>query len=241
MRIKVKPMYEQVVGNIRPALLVLFATVVCVLLIACANIANLLLARATARHREIAIRSALGASRHRVIRQLLTESILLSILGGALGIVVALFGIDLLIALGPKDIPRVSEIGIDGRVLGFTILVSVITGTIFGLVPAIQISKTDLTESLKDGGRSGSGVRGNRTRNALIASEVAVALVLMIGASLLIKSLVQLENVDPGFNPHNVLTARISLSTAKYNDAAQLEFFRTLISQTEGVPGVESV
>ncbi|HZS44989.1 MAG TPA: ABC transporter permease [Blastocatellia bacterium] len=241
MRIKVKPMYEQVVGNIRPALLVLFATVVCVLLIACANIANLLLARATARHREIAIRSALGASRHRVIRQLLTESILLSILGGALGIVVALFGIDLLIALGPKDIPRVSEIGIDGRVLGFTILVSVITGTIFGLVPAIQISKTDLTESLKDGGRSGSGVRGNRTRNALIASEVAVALVLMIGASLLIKSLVQLENVDPGFNPHNVLTARISLSTAKYNDAAQLEFFRTLISQTERVPGVESV
>ncbi|HTG16579.1 MAG TPA: ABC transporter permease, partial [Blastocatellia bacterium] len=235
------PALESMVGDVRPALLILLGAVGCVLLIGCANVANLLLARATTRHKEMAIRSALGASRWRVVRQLLTESVLLAVAGGALGLLVAMWGTDVLVSLTQDDLPRAGQIGLDGRVLGFTFLVSILTGVIFGLVPALHSSKTDLNESLKEGGRgSTEGARRNRLRAALVIGEVAIAIVLLAGAGLLIQSLRRLQQVPPGFNPHNVLTFSIGLPEIKYKPAQQVEFYRQLMARLDSLPGVRS-
>ena len=207
------PTYEQTVKEIRPALLVLLGAVGFLLLIACANIANLMLARTASREKEIAIRSALGASRLRVLRLLLGESLLLSLAGGFLGLLLALWGTDALIALAPENIPRLNEVGIDVRVFGFTLTVALITGVIFGLIPALQSAKPDLNGALKEGTRgSTGGVAGKRTRNTLVAVEVALSLVLLIGAGLMIKSFVRLQQVNLGFNPDNLVTTSLSLS-----------------------------
>jgi putative ABC transport system permease protein len=229
-----------IVGDIRPALLILLAAVACVLLIACANVANLLLARATSRHKEMAIRSALGANRIRVIRQLLTESVLLSLLGGAVGLLLAVWWSDLLVALGKEDIPRAIQVGLDWRVLAFTAGVSLLTGLVFGMVPAFQASRTELTESLKEGGRSGGGgARRNWMRSALVVSELAVAVILLVGAGLLIQSLWRLQKVDSGLQPDHVLTFTVSISDVKYPSEQQSQFFQQLRTKLESLPGVE--
>jgi len=229
------------VGDIRPALLILLGAVACVLLIACANVANLLLARATSRHKEMAIRAALGASRMRVIRQLLTESVLLSLAGGAVGLLLAVWWSDLLVALGKDDIPRAVHVGIDWRVLGFTLGISLVTGLIFGLAPAHHSSKTELVDSLKDGGRGTSeGARRSRIRNLLVVSELAVAVVLLVVAGLLIQSLWRLRNVSSGLQPQNVLTFNLSLPEIKYNFERQSQFFIDLKSRLEATPGVQA-
>jgi len=237
----IEPALEALVGDIRPALLILLGAVACVLLIACANVANLLLARAMTRHKEMAIRSALGASRLRVIRQLLTESVLLSLTGGALGLLLAVWWSDLLVSLGKQDIPRALQVGMDWRVLVFTLLVSVTTGVLFGLVPALQTSRTDLTESLKEGGRgSGEGARRNRVRGLLVVSELAIAVVLLVGAGLLIQSLWRLRQVSPGFKSQNVLAFNLALPDLKYTTEKQAQFFQDLKAHMESLPGVQS-
>jgi putative ABC transport system permease protein len=237
----IEPALDSLVGDVRPALLILLSAVGCVLLIACANVANLLLTRATTRHKEMAIRAALGASRLRVVLQLLRESVMLSMLGGALGLLVARWGTDLLVAFGGDDIPRVKQIGIDGRVLGFTLMVSILTGLIFGFLPAIHSSKSDLTEALKEGGRSSTdGIKRNRVRGMLVIAEVAIAVVLLVGAGLLIQSLWRLQQVNPGFNPQNVLTLTLGLPEVKYPTERQAQFYSELLSRIETLPGVIS-
>ena len=239
--LSVEPALEALVGDIRPALLILLGAVGCVLLIACANVANLLLARAMARHKEMAIRSALGASRLRVVRQLLTESVLLSLAGGALGLVLAVWWSDLLVALGKQDIPRALQVGMDWRVLSFTMLVSVMTGVIFGLVPALHSSKTELTEALKEGGRgSGEGARRNRIRGVLVVGELAVAVVLLVGAGLLIQSLWRLRQVSPGFQPQNVLSFVVGVPDVKYPTEKQAQFYNELTTRIKSFPGVQT-
>ena len=219
----------------------MLGAVACVLLIACANVANLLLARATSRHKEMAIRTALGASRMRVIRQLLTESVMLSLLGGAIGLLLAVWWSDLLVALGKEDIPRAVHVGLDWRVLGFTLGVSLLTGLIFGLAPAFHSSKTQLVESLKEGGRGTSeGARRNRVRNVLVVTELAIAVMLLVGAGLLIQSLWRLRNVNSGLQPQNVLTFIVGLPEVKYNSDRQTQFFIDLKSRLESMPGVQS-
>ncbi len=238
---RIEPTLEALVGDIRPALLILLGAVGCVLLIACANVANLLLARAMVRHKEMAIRSALGASRLRVVRQLLTESVLLSLAGGALGLLLAVWWSDLLVTLGKQNIPRALQVGLDWRVLGFTLLVSVFTGVVFGLVPAIHSSKTELTESLKEGGRgSGEGARRNRIRGVLVVSELAIAVVLLVGAGLLIQSLWRLQLVSPGFESQNLLTFVVGIPEVKYPTEKQAQFYRDLVARVESLPGVRS-
>jgi putative ABC transport system permease protein len=227
--------------RIRPALLVLLGAVGFVLLIACANVANLLLARATTRQKEFAIRTALGASRSRIVRQLLTESILLSVAGGGLGLLLARWGVKLIIAVSPNSIPRSREINLDGRVLAFTIGVSVLTGIIFGLVPALQSSKPDLNETLKDAGRGSTGSR-HLFRSGLVVSEVALTLVLLIGAGLMIRSFYHLQQVDPGFNDDHLLTFNISLPPKKYPEEAQkINFYEQLAEKIRALPGVQTV
>ena len=238
---RLEPTLEALVGDVRPALLILLGAVGFVLLIACANVANLLLARAMTRHKEMAIRSALGASRMRVIRQLLTESVILSLAGGTLGLVLAVWWSDLLIALGKQNIPRALQVGLDWRVLGFTLLVSVLTGVVFGLVPAIHSSKTELTESLKEGGRTGNeGARRNRIRGVLVVGELAIAVVLLVGAGLLIQSLWRLRNVSPGFDSQNLLTFVVGIPEVKYPTEKQEPFYRELVRRIESLPGVRS-
>ncbi|MEW6736440.1 MAG: ABC transporter permease, partial [Acidobacteriota bacterium] len=237
------PLLEEVVGKTRPALLVLLAAVGLVLLIACANVANLLLARAASRQREIAIRAALGASRLRLIRQFLTESLLLSLLGGGLGLLFALWGIDLLTATNPGDLPRISQVKIDGKVLGFTMLISIFTGLAFGLAPALHALRLNPNSSLKESAlRASTGVRQLRLRSLLVIGEVALALVLLIAASLLINSFINLYNVDPGFDAKNVFTMQLSLPEIKYVQAEQqAAFFQQVLERIKAIDGVQSV
>jgi len=235
------PMHEQIVGDIRPVLLVLLAAVAFVLLIACANVANLLLARAASRQKELALRAALGAGRTRLIRQMLTESVLLAVMGGALGVFLAYWGIQLLLALAPDNIPRLNEITIDPRVLGFTLAISLLTGLVFGLVPALQSSRPDLSDALKEGSRGSSG--GSRfVRNLFVVSEMALALVLLVGAGLMLRSFFQLHQVKAGFETDHVLTMRVQLPTAKYQQPQQrAEFFKRAQERLAALPGVKSV
>jgi predicted permease len=237
-----KPLREEMIGDVRTALYILFGAVVCVLLIANANVANLLLARASARGKEIALRAAMGASRTRIIRQLLTESVLLSGLGGIAGLLLAQWGTEALIKTVPQNIPRISEIHLDASVLVFTLLVSLVTGVIFGLVPAWQASHVDLNSSLKSGTRTGGGGEGKgRVRNALIMAEVALALVLLISAGLLIQSFARLGRVQSGLRTDRLLTARIGLSEVAYpKNENVIAFFDQFLPRVRAIPGVES-
>ncbi|MDQ6622434.1 MAG: ABC transporter permease, partial [Verrucomicrobiota bacterium] len=234
--------HEQVIGGMRTALAVLAGAVAVVLLIACANLTTMLLARSGAREREFAIRVALGAGRARLVRQMLSESVLLALTGGVAGTLLAIWGLDLLRAIGTVTVPRLAEANLDLRVLAVTLVVSVLTGILIGLVPALASAKPELTEALKEGGRgSTSGVRRNRVRNALVIAEVALALVLLVGASLLLKSFVRLQNVDPGFEPRGVLTMELSLPVAKYaRGKPVVDFYRELVRRVQALPGVEA-
>jgi putative ABC transport system permease protein len=233
------PLHEYVVGDIRPVLLVLLAAVVVVLLIACANLANLLLARATVRAREISIRTTMGASRRRLLRQLLTESILLALLGGALGIGLAVVAVPSLLALSPPDIRQFKEIGINREVLAFSFLVSFICGIIFGLIPALQASRSNPNQFLKEGER-GSTAGRSRTRSALVIAEVGLSLVLLVGAGLLVKSFSRLMNVNPGFDPDHLLTFNLGLPPSS-GAAHQSAFYRQVEQGLQALPGVQAV
>ncbi|MGB7925761.1 MAG: ABC transporter permease [Pyrinomonadaceae bacterium] len=242
MGVAVTSLHEHVAGDIKPALLVLLGAVGFVLLVACANVANLLLARAAGRQKEIAVRIALGASRLRLIRQFLTESILLAALGGIFGLLLSVWGVNLLKAFIPENISQAKAIAIDAKVLLFTLLVSLLTGVIFGLAPATQASNFNINETLKEGGRDTSaGSRGNHIRGLLVITEVALALILLIGAGLLINSFLRLRSVDPGFSPDKVLTMRIVLPELKYPDQTRRSAFYTdMIHRIEALPGVKS-
>ncbi|HKG22907.1 MAG TPA: ABC transporter permease, partial [Blastocatellia bacterium] len=247
---KVESMHEKVVGDLRPALLVLMAVAGFVLLIACANVANLLLARSAVRQKEIVIRSALGASRSRVIRQLITESLILSMLGGILGLLLAFWSIDLLRALlqgSSSDfsvrMPRLDEVGLDLPTLGFGLLLSQLTGVIFGLAPALQLSRPNLNETLKEGGRTVTeGPRARRLRKALVVSEVAIAFILLVGAGLMMRSYLSIQAIDSGFKADNVLTFTVSLAGAKDRVGPGREaFYKELTEKLESLPGARSV
>ncbi|MCI0390747.1 MAG: ABC transporter permease [Acidobacteria bacterium] len=239
--IALRPMHEIMVGDIQPALLILMAAVGFVLLVACANVANLLLARAASRQKEMAIRIALGAGRRRVIRQLLTESALLALIGGMFGLLFASWGMHLLLSINEKFIPRANEVGVDGRVLAFTFGVSLLTGLLFGLVPALHSSRADLHLALKEGGRSGASQTRGWLRNALLVFEVTSTIVLLIGAGLLIKSFWRVQEVEPGFNPNNLLTMQLSLPNKKYRTPQQVDvFFQGILTELTALPGVKS-
>ncbi|MDQ6861928.1 MAG: ABC transporter permease, partial [Verrucomicrobiota bacterium] len=234
-------LHDRLVRDARPALLALLGAVGLVLLIACANVANLLLARAAARQKEIAIRTAMGASRGRVVRQMLTESLLLSAIGGFTGMLLSVWMKDSLLAILPEGAPRIDEVRIDYVVLAFVVGISALTGIVFGLIPALQASKLNVSDSLKEGGRSGEGHRRTSARSLLLIGEVALSLVLLVGAGLLIKSFMRLQEVKPGFNPHHVLVASIAIPSAKYKDAQRPEFFRQLTERLTSLPGVQAV
>jgi putative ABC transport system permease protein len=239
--VKLARLTDVVVGDVSLALFVLLGAVGFVLLIACANLANLMLARVGARQKEIAVRTALGASRLRIVRQLLTESIMLAIGGGAVGLLLAIWAVSWVVSLSADTIPRVHEISVDPRVAGFTLLVSVVTGVLFGLAPAIQVSRPDLTDALKESGRTTAGLRRNRLRSALVVSEVALSLVLLVGAGLMIRSFAKLNQVDPGFSPARVLTLGVTLLRSKYPEDEQVaQLFPQIFERAATAPGVES-
>ena len=240
--VTVMPLHEQTVGELRPALWVLLGAVGCVLLIACANVANLLLARGAERSKEIAIRSALGASRARLVRQVLVENLPLAGLGAAAGLLLGLWGVDLLVALAPPGMPRLDEVRIDGRVLGLSLLMVLLTDLLFALAPALQSARRGPGQSLQEGGRGAqSGIRGRRTRDALVVAELALALILVVGAGLLIKSFVRLRQVDPGFQPAQLLTFSLTLSETEYPERTEVpRFFDRLLERVEQLPGVEA-
>lgn len=247
LNLRVTPLNEKVIGDVRPALLSLSVAVGFVLLIACANVACLLLARAASRQKEAAVRVALGASRWRILRQLLTESLLLSLCGAIVGVLLAVWGIDWVTTFLSGDstsfrvrMPRLSEIKLDSVALFFTLGISLVTSVLFGLAPALAASKPDLNHVLKEGGRGTTGGR-NRLRESLVVAELALALVLLIGAGLLMNSFVKLQNIDPGFDPHNVLTMTVSLSGAtQYVGPSREAFYQQVLSQIKALPGVES-
>ena len=240
------PLLEQVVGDVRPTLFVLLGAVGFVLLISCANVANLLLARAVARQKEIAVRTAIGATRFRIVRQLLTESVLLSLAGGVLGVLFAFWSMHWIHVLGPKSVPRIEDIGIDRTALLFTFLISLASGVLFGLAPALRISRLDLSATLKDASRGSAGTsavwgRGNSLRRLLVIAELALCVMLLIGAGLLIRSFAHLQNVSPGFNAKNVLTLELTLNGPKYKDPQRvLATYRDLWNRLGGLPGVKA-
>jgi len=242
----VEPMQELIVGNARTALLILLGAVGFVLLIACANVANLQLARASVRAREIAIRAAIGAGRGRIIRQLLTESVMLSVAGGLLGLAIGLAGVRALLAVNPGNIPRIgvngSAVTLDWTVFAFALALSVLTGILFGLVPALHASRADLNITLKEtGARSGAGLRQNKSRSVLVIVEMSLAIVLLVGAGLLIRTFSALHHVSPGFDPHNVLTMELSLTGDRYNHTAAIaDLAHQAEDRVEALPGVES-
>jgi len=237
--VNIVPLQEQVVGDARPALLILFGAVTLVLLIACGNVANLLLSRSTARSQEVAVRTALGASRLRLVRQLLTESGVLSLAGGGLGLLFALGLVKALVALGP-DVPRLAEVGLDGAVVAFTLGVALLTGFVFGLAPAVRASRPDLVDSLKEGGaRAGRTGSVLRARNALVVTEIALALVLLVGSGLLIRSFANLMDLGVGFDTEHLMSAEVALSSRAYPEQAErLQFFEDLVDRLQRSPGV---
>jgi predicted permease len=239
---RVVSLRDQVIGSYRTSFMVLLGAVVFVLFIASANVANMLLVRAISRQKEIAVRIALGARRSRIVRQLLTESLLLALIGGALGFLVSLWGIALLVGFSPADMPRIKEVTIDGRVFGFTVAVSLLTGVVFGLVPALQASRPNLNEMLKEGGRSAiAGSGRQRTRSLLVVTEIALSLVLLVGAGLLVRSFLRLQSVSPGFNAEHVLTMQLDLSGPNFKTGTQVRAFQSqLLERARQLPGVLS-
>ncbi len=239
---KLTPLKEQIIGHVRPLLLVLLAAVGFVLLIACVNVANLLLARATSRTREFAVRAALGASQGRVIRQLLMESILLALAGGGLGLLLAAWGTRAALGVLPAALPRAEQVGLDTHVLIFTLGIALVAGVLFGLTPALKTSQPDLHETLKQGGRGASGTR-HRMQSVFVVAEMALAVVLLIGAGLTIRSLATLWSVDPGFKPHNVLTFGLSLppSMMRAKPDAIRAAFREFDDELASIPGIQAV
>jgi predicted permease len=238
--VNIESLYSSMVGDVGSLLVILLGAVALILLIACVNVANLLLARSTARSREIGIRVALGAGRSRIARQLLTESVMLGLAGGCLGLIIAWLGTGAILKMVPAILPRAEDIGVDIRVLAFTLLASVATGIVFGLAPAIQASRTNLNESLKEGTRGSTGT-GHRVLSWLVVFEIAVTLVSLASAGLLLRTFIGLQGVKPGFDPKNVLTFQVSLSTGGYSDPARTRrFFRDLIGEVRNVPGVSA-
>jgi putative ABC transport system permease protein len=240
--VRLTELRESMVGELRTSLLILLGAVAFVLLIACANVANLLLARAAYRQKEIALRTALGASRLRVVRQLLTESVLLSLVSGIAGLALSLWFIKLLVAITPPNTPRFSEIGINWQVFAFTFAVTVLAGILFGLVPALQTSRPNLNETLKDSGQRGSETGGrNRVGSFLIVSEIALSFILLAGAGLMIKSFLHLREINPGFNADNVLTMRLTLPPGKYKQGEpRAQIYQQLVDRVKQTPGVQS-
>ena len=239
--VRVVPLREDLAGDLRGALLVLTGAVAFVLLIACANVANLLLAHGAARSREIAIRTALGAPRRRLIRQLLTESLVLALAGGAAGLLVAEWGLAFLRAVSPVDLSTLGRVRLSYPVLAFTAAVSIVTAAICGLAPAFEGSRADVQESLKDGARQAGGARNRRLRQWFVVSEIALAVVLLVGAGLMLRTFSAMRGVDPGFTPHNVLTVRVALPGSKYPEPERrVRFFREAVSRVGALPGVEA-
>ena len=238
--VKVTSLHDTLTGDYREALLILLGVVGCVLLVACVNVANLMLARATARQKEFALRAALGASRWRIMRQLMVESLLLAFAGGVAGFLLSIWALRLLLTAIPIDLPFWMNFGIDLRVLGFTAGITLLTGLMFGAVPALQTSRVDLNDTLKEGGRGSGGVRA-RARSLLVVAEIALSLVVLVGAGLMIQSFLRLKRVNIGLNAHNVLTANVSLPRAKYKELDQrAAFFKQLLERVRSLPGVEA-
>jgi predicted permease len=242
LALSVDPLHEKVVGKTRRALMILFGAVGFVLLIACANVANLMMARASARQKEIAVRTALGASGRRIARQLLTESVMIALVGGGFGLALALLGVKTLVAFGPTNLPRVTTISLDGRILLFTLVLSVLTGVLFGLAPVLQTLKGNFNDSLKEGGRGSTAGKGrSRARRLLVVSEVALALMLLVGGGLMVRSFARLLTVDPGFNPGHLLTMTVSLAGSEHSTATKrVAFFDQLLERLDSLPGVQS-
>jgi putative ABC transport system permease protein len=235
------PLREQLVGDVRTALLVLLGAVAFVLLIACANVANLVLAKTLARRKEIAIRSSLGASRAAILRNILSETVLLSVIGGVLGFLLARVSLDVSLRLLADHLPSFAEITLDTRVLAFTLLLSVLAGVLAGLIPSLRFSRVDVNEGLKLGQSRGSSDSGGKTRNLLVVSEVALSLVLLVGAGLMVRTLLELRNVSPGFEPSKVLTMDVSVGRTKFpTPAAAISFFNEVLQRVRAVPGIES-